>query len=250
MKRIGTRVVPVRGMFLGWLWISGCLTVGCAEPPGATDSSQETQPAAGGSKGAPAAAGGAASGGSASGGSRDHVATASGGSSSGTGGQPGTASGAKKSLGERILAAIQKLELSGDLPKLDRSDSVMGPDKDNNGVRDDIDAYVESLPETPQGKAALRQMSRSFSLSMLSTETEAPPAKDQLRAVSLVGSRAIACLYDVFPGPEPKAHESLNLMRKLTVNTRQRLEAYGRYNHAVNGWVFKQQQGDVCDDIP
>jgi hypothetical protein len=246
MKRIGTRVAPARGMFLGWLWISGCLTVGCAEPPGATgDSPQETQPAAGDSKRAPAAAGGAASGGSASGGSHDHAATASGGSSSATGGQPGTASGTKKSLGERILAAIQKLELRGDLPKLDRSDSVMGPDKDNNGVRDDIDAYVASLPDSPEEKAALLQMSASFSLMMVSAE-DSEPDKEALRYASLASTRALHCLHETYVGSNVPTSK-LNLMRKLMVNTRARMEAYARYNSSVSGWVFTMPREDTCD---
>ncbi|MDR0580053.1 MAG: hypothetical protein LBG21_05565 [Campylobacteraceae bacterium] len=43
-----------------------------------------------------------------------------------------------KSLKEKI----EDLEDQGKLPKLDRSSDIAEPDENNNGIRDDIEAYV------------------------------------------------------------------------------------------------------------
>jgi len=37
---------------------------------------------------------------------------------------------------------VKHLEQSGLIPVLDRSADLAGPDLDNNGIRDDIDAYI------------------------------------------------------------------------------------------------------------
>lgn len=61
---------------------------------------------------------------------------------------------------------IAQLEKSGKVAVLDRSDSVLGPDTNKNGVRDDIDAYIGSLNLTPlQTKAAL-QDARAMQLTL------------------------------------------------------------------------------------
>jgi hypothetical protein len=41
---------------------------------------------------------------------------------------------------QTLTQQIQTLEASGQIPTLDRSSGIRGPDVDNNGIRDDIDA--------------------------------------------------------------------------------------------------------------
>lgn len=66
------------------------------------------------------------------------------------------------SVGEAIKAA----EEAGTTPKLNRDDTIAGPDTDGNGVRDDIDAYIASLSDTEPQKAALRQSSAVLTKAM------------------------------------------------------------------------------------
>ena len=48
---------------------------------------------------------------------------------------------------------IEELEAAGALPKLDRTDSLTGTDSDQNGVRDDIDAFIaREYPSEPERK--------------------------------------------------------------------------------------------------
>ncbi len=40
---------------------------------------------------------------------------------------------------------IAQLEKSGQIPSLDRTNTLLGIDANNNGVRDDIEAYINSV---------------------------------------------------------------------------------------------------------
>ncbi len=44
---------------------------------------------------------------------------------------------------------LQALEEEGTIPKLDRSKDLAGPDKNNNGVRDDIESYIDKTYPDP-----------------------------------------------------------------------------------------------------
>lgn len=49
---------------------------------------------------------------------------------------------------------IVKMKDSGELPKLERTNTVWGIDADKNGIRDDIDAYIKkTYPSEEQQKA-------------------------------------------------------------------------------------------------
>src|SRR5690606_37178328 len=51
---------------------------------------------------------------------------------------------------------LDDLERRGELPALDRSSDIAGPDADHNGIRDDIDAYITALPVNDAVKKAAR----------------------------------------------------------------------------------------------
>ena len=52
---------------------------------------------------------------------------------------------------------LQKLEDEGKIPKLERTDSIAGIDKDRNGIRDDIDTYIlKNYKNEVQRKAVLQ----------------------------------------------------------------------------------------------
>jgi hypothetical protein len=54
-----------------------------------------------------------------------------------------------------LAQQIETLEKTGQLPQLDRSSDIRGPDTDNNGIRDDIDAWIAAQPiSNAQKKAA------------------------------------------------------------------------------------------------
>ena len=58
--------------------------------------------------------------------------------------------------------AFSQLEARGELPVLDRTDTIAGIDANQNGVRDDIEAFINSLPDTPvQKKTTVQPATRA-----------------------------------------------------------------------------------------
>jgi len=61
---------------------------------------------------------------------------------------------------------IEDLERKGKLPKLDRTNTLTGIDANNNGIRDDIEAYIEHN-YIPEIRKAARQEARSIQKTLL-----------------------------------------------------------------------------------
>ena len=126
------------------------------------------------------------------------------------------------------------------MPKLDRSASIAGPDADTNGVRDDVQQYIGALPDSQEQKRALAQMSAGLSAAML-----ADTASDaQLRAAASKLVDAVNCIWRRYDSQT--ANAKVEEIRKVTVNTRQRFEAYAAYNKARSGAVVALPSGDTC----
>ncbi len=148
---------------------------------------------------------------------------------------------AKDNAAQSIQNAISQAQSSSVLPALDTSDSLAGPDADNNGVRDDIDAYINGLTYSPAQKAALRQLSASFSLEI----TANPLNSAALNAADLKVNRAINCLNSSFDTATFNA--MFNTIQKYTFNTKARVNAYLQYSSALNGISPPDVEGNTCD---
>lgn len=141
-----------------------------------------------------------------------------------------------QSLGEAVAAAGR----AGSLPTLNRDATVAGPDIDNNGIRDDLDALIAALPDAAPQKAALRQSAVALQAAL----TADPATQGESLAASRQISAASACLYARFEAP--LAHKKSLEIEKLTVNTRNRLIAYQRFAKAIAGTTIALPQGDGC----
>jgi hypothetical protein len=144
---------------------------------------------------------------------------------------------AEASLAEQIKA----LETSGALPKLDRSTDIKGPDQNLNGVRDDIDAWIDALPITEIQRKAATQIAKSTQNALL-VDTKDKAAMDAVGDESMAG---IVCLKDTF---EPNYQEGSKLSAKLeamTVNTKERTIQYIKYNRAASGSVTSLPLGPL-----
>lgn len=107
---------------------------------------------------------------------------------------------AKRSAAE-ILA---DLENRGLIPKLDRSDSLEGPDQDKNGIRDDIDAYIaQHYPEPTQRKAA-EQFARAMQAAVATGSSSV--RVDSARAIFHQMAESTSCLYARFDGTNGNKH--------------------------------------------
>jgi hypothetical protein len=128
--------------------------------------------------------------------------------------------------------AITKLETSSDLPTLDRSASLAGPDVDRNGVRDDVDAYIKKNYTDPKEVAAVMQMAKGMQAAVLVD----PKDKAATTLVSDNLDRGIQCAIDSFVD-HAKASQAMRAIEAITPNTKRRLLAYLAYNHSQDGTV-------------
>ncbi|OVZ64695.1 hypothetical protein CDO44_00320 [Pigmentiphaga sp. NML080357] len=138
--------------------------------------------------------------------------------------------------------SVEDLERQGQLPVLDRSDDLGGPDADGNGVRDDIDAWIARHGGDPARQAALAQLARSFRAAVLAG---GDPAAAQEAAHR--NTRAVACVM-ARSGSGTEGTRAVAEMRKMSANTKARVVAYLAYSAALDGTVMSLPAGNGCDD--
>jgi hypothetical protein len=142
-------------------------------------------------------------------------------------------------------AKLEKLETTGEIPKLDRLPTLEGADANQNGVRDDIEDHIRKKYPEPKQQAAAMQMARS----MQSAVTVNVRDSQMVHAVSEAQGLAVTCVKAVFPREKHISTGSLVLteIESMTTNTKARLLAYLAYNRALSGSVWKLPKGDTCE---
>jgi len=140
---------------------------------------------------------------------------------------------------------IEALERSGAIPKLDRSNTLLGPDVNSNGVRDDIDAYLAANYTSSDQLSAATQFAKGMQNSLKVDPTDLPA----VRLVDLEGSRAINCIFSKFEGGKISREPARvgSEIESMTANTKQRLLAYLKYNKALDGTSSSIPEGDTCE---
>ena len=148
---------------------------------------------------------------------------------------------------------LEAVEKSGELPALDRSTDIAGPDVDRNGIRDDIDAYIAGLPVSDLVKKAARQTARVQQKSLL------VDLKDRvtLLALSDASMASTACMSSTILDGVPSELQSKTLrdghaitlkIEAITANTPERADRYMAYMGALHGTTTTYPTGKVCED--
>lgn len=145
---------------------------------------------------------------------------------------------------------LNEIDINAMFSSLDRSPSLAGPDTNRNGIRDDIEQVIVTMfPDALQRRATL-QAAKSLQAAILVDTKD----NDATGAVSLASSRAISCLFERFPTDQNGyVHGIVTagwISRKLeamTVNTRPRVQAYLKYNEALNGTTSSSPVHSACD---
>lgn len=132
---------------------------------------------------------------------------------------------------QTLARQIQSLEASGQIPKLDRSSDIKGPDTNNNGIRDDIDAWIAAQPISDAQKKAARQMARVQQAKILVDLSD----KSALQALGYLSMRGVSCLVDVSKPNNQQGYDLIDKIETLTANTRERVKQYLAYNRAISG---------------
>jgi hypothetical protein len=145
-------------------------------------------------------------------------------------GSGGSAPGAQNqpSVAEATITA----EKSGAIPVLDRTTSLLGTDADGNGVRDDIDAYINSLPDTPVQKKALRQHAAALNAALVVDLTN----QAAVDAVDTQIMNASSCRYSVYSTETARKYG--RDLEKYYINTKSRFDVYMKFNQASSGKVL------------
>lgn len=149
---------------------------------------------------------------------------------------------AEQQTPQQQLAA---LEANGSIPKLDRSSALAGTDSDGNGVRDDIDVFIDANYVSRPQRAAARQVASSLQAALMSDLT----SRKDILAISIRSGRAINCIFRIFDGkngskiPDAVANE----IESMTTNTKARLLKYLAYSKALNGESLSLPNGDTCE---
>lgn len=105
--------------------------------------------------------------------------------------------------------AFAQLEARGELPVLDRTDTIAGIDANQNGVRDDIEAFINSLPDTPLQKKRLYNLQRALNNAMLVDLKD----KYRLREAANDVSRSVTCVSISYQNSATRPRRSLQIAK-------------------------------------
>lgn len=140
---------------------------------------------------------------------------------------------------------ISELESSGLIPKLERGPTLAGIDNDKNGIRDDIDEYIDNnYIEQPQRKA-VEQSAKALQTLLLVNKDDI----NLLKKANIKLSEADHCIYLTFDaenGSKEPAQVSQE-MESITTNTKQRLLAYIEAANKLAGTAWSLPNGDTCE---
>jgi len=122
-------------------------------------------------------------------------------------------------------------------PILDRSDSLTGPDENADGIRDDIEAFIDALEVTEPVRKALKQDAKQTQENLYHDFSEKNDANiDKAIEISDKFLSVIACKKFVGIPVDDRINTSRTI-EALTYNTKSRTMAYLTYNHLLDGSV-------------
>ncbi len=132
---------------------------------------------------------------------------------------------------------------------LDRSDSLTGLDENNNGIRDDIDAFINLLEISEPVRNALKQNARNYQENLyydFSDRTDENYSKAY--DISKKHLKVIAC--SGFVGiPVQDSTNIGKTFTALTYNTKARTLGYLAYNRILDGstWTLLPDEEQYCE---
>ncbi len=120
---------------------------------------------------------------------------------------------------------------------LDRSNSLTGLDENNNGIRDDIDAFINLLEVSEPVRNVLRQDAKQTQENLYYDFTEKNDA-NVIKAYGIANkyNKVLACK-DFLGIDVDDSINTSNTITALTYNTKARTMAYLTYNHLLDGSV-------------
>jgi len=160
----------------------------------------------------------------------------------GSGPSAGSSSDSSGTSSPTLAQQIEALERKGDYPSLDRSSDIAGPDNNKNGVRDDIESWINTLIVTELQRRALMQKAKTLQQTLLVDFND----KDAVQRVGegLMASNKCGASrfmpYDEFSVLRGK-------IEAMTANTRARAARYMQFNKASSGSSTTYPSDNTCE---
>jgi hypothetical protein len=142
---------------------------------------------------------------------------------------------------EQVIA----LETSGAIPELERGTTIAGTDSNTNGIRDDIEVYIDLNYSIASQHAAAMQSAKAMQEALLVDTTNIVAVKEVNRKIS----RADHCIYTKFDGSNNSKQPAQvsQEIESITTNTKARLLAYLAFSKALDGMSWAMPEGDSCE---
>jgi len=116
--------------------------------------------------------------------------------------------------------------------------SLGGIDSDNNGIRDDVDDYINKKYTKPKEKAFAQQIARAYQNILLMDKNNIKRVMEVARKTTY----AVVCTVDIAPDKP-----ILEDIKAITLNTRQRVREFFKYDDLLDGSVTSLPEGDTCE---
>lgn len=130
------------------------------------------------------------------------------------------------------------------LTALDRSDNLHGADSNSDGIRDDVEAYIESQPGNAAQKLALRQTAKNFAAVLIASESA--PDDEEASALAIDIARSAVCLSNHY-GMDFITQKQL--IKNAVLNTTKRYTAYYKAQTIFSGTNARLPEPEgACDD--
>ncbi|HFQ5443234.1 TPA: chromosome partitioning protein ParA [Vibrio vulnificus] len=136
----------------------------------------------------------------------------------------------QKTINDQLMVIYERYE-----PLLDRSDSLTGPDTNQDGIRDDVEAFIDALEVAEPVRNVLKQKAR-YSQEAISHDFESATDENERLSykISEKYNKVLAC-YDYLKVPVEDSTQISRTVRALTYNTKARTLAYLAYNRLLSG---------------
>ena len=139
-----------------------------------------------------------------------------------------------------IEAELANLEDRGVIPRLDTGTTVEGTDADDNGIRDDIEAFIDFLPISETQKDASLSYARSFQQELL------VDLGDEVEINLTIQNTMVAmkCLQSRSP---ERWQDLVDAISNVSLNTEERITRYLTYSEAISRSVIRLPSGNTCE---
>lgn len=120
---------------------------------------------------------------------------------------------------------------------LDRTDNVVGPDENKNGIRDDIEAFIDALQVEEPIRNAIKQSAHQAQENLYyDFSIESAENIKLAREIASKFEKVVACKRYVGMAME-EVIETSKTMVSLTYNSQNRTIAFLKYNRLLDGFV-------------